>query len=103
MTNNKLTKCEYKDFLFKHIYENENKEKYAYLMGVIDKALEKVPKDYSLHNLDEKKRNETISFSKTEFKAKIHDKARDEEGIEGGKERKTREANIALVLCQKKN
>ncbi len=103
MTNNKLTKCEYKDFLFKHIYENENKEKYAYLMGVIDKALEKVPKDYSLHNLDEKKRNEAISFSKTEFKAKIHDKARDEEGIEEGKERKTREAKIALVLCQKKN
>ncbi len=103
MTNNKLTKCEYKDFLYKYIFENENKEKYAYLMGVIDKALEKVPKDYSLHNLDEKKRNETISFSKTEFKAKIHDKARDGEGIEESKERKTREANIALVLCQKKN
>ncbi len=103
MTNNKLTKCEYKDFLYKYIFENENKEKYANLKKLIDKELDKVPKDFTLHNLDEKKKNETISFSKTEFKAKIHDKARDEEGIEESKERKTREAKIALVLCQKKS
>ncbi len=86
---------------------NKNKEKYANLKIAIDKALDEVPKNFVLHDLLEKERNEVMSILQTEYSAEQHGEAKYqdgyEEGIEKGIEKGIEETQVNFIQSMYNN